>query len=159
MYVMAVFFVVFMNSISRFSFFMWLLCSANKVLRYSIVQKYHILYALCRHILMLCFMFFLCFSVLFFQLFIAYIRLLHLIFLWILPDIFVFYKSIFILKWAFSVSNEVIFLCLYASFMWIFMNCNSCFQRIIALFYLQNIVFIAIFPAQFQYSIALKYVV
>lgn len=92
-------------------------------------------------------MFFLCFSVLFFQLFIAYIRLLRLIFLWILPDIFVFYKSIFTLKWAFWVSKEVIFLCLYASFMWIFMNYNSCFQRIIALFYRQNIVFIIIFPA------------
>lgn len=68
-------------------------------------------------------------------------------FLWILPDIFVFYKPIFTLKWAFWVSKEVIFLCLYASFMWIFMNYNSCFQRIIALFYRQNIVFIAIFPA------------
>ena len=46
-------------------------------------------------------MFFLCFSVLFFQLFIAYIRLLRLIFLWILPDIFVYYKSIFYLEMGF----------------------------------------------------------
>lgn len=92
-------------------------------------------------------MFFLCFSVLFFNYLLLISAYCVLFFLWILPDNFVFYKSIFTLKWPSSVSNEVIFLCLYASFMWIFMNCNSCFQRIIALFYLQNIVFIAIFPA------------
>jgi len=90
---------------------------------------------------------FLVFFSVIFQLFIAYIRLLRLIFLWILPDNFVFYKPIFTLKWPSSVFKEVIFLCLYASFMWIFMNYNSCFQRIFALFYRQNIVFIIIFPA------------
>lgn len=91
-------------------------------------------------------MFFLCFSVLFFN-YLLLISAYCVLFFWILPDIFVFYKSIFTLEWAFSVSKEAIFLCLYASIMWIFMNCNSCFQRIIALFYLQNIVFIIIFPA------------
>lgn len=92
-------------------------------------------------------MFFLCFSVLFFNYLLLISAYCVLFFLWILPDIFVFYKPIFTLKWAFSVSKEAIFLCLYASFMWIFMNYNSCFQRKIALFYRQNIVFIIIFPA------------
>lgn len=136
-----------MNNISIFSSFMWLLCSANKVLRYSIVYKYHILYASCRHILMLCFMFFLCFSVLFFN-YLLLISAYCFLFFCGFYLISSFSTSLFFtLKWAFGVSKEVIFLCLYASFMWIFMNYNSCFQRIIALFYRQNIVFIAIFPA------------
>lgn len=92
-------------------------------------------------------MFFLCFSVLFFNYLLLISAYCVLFFLWILPDNFVFYKPIFTLKWPSSVSKEVIFLCLYASFMWIFMNYNSCFQRIFALFYRQNIVFIIIFPA------------
>lgn len=37
MYVIAVFSSFFMDSISGFSSFMWLLCGANRVLRYSIV--------------------------------------------------------------------------------------------------------------------------
>ena len=92
-------------------------------------------------------MFFLCFSVLFFSIIYCLYPVIASYFLWILPDNFVFYKLIFTLKWPSSVSKEVIFLCLYASFMWIFMNYNSCFQRIFALFYRQNIVFIIIFPA------------